>query len=97
MNDGLILMIWWEGDPRCVIISMCKVYPTVISIFSPVSIIVNLDQEYSDTRIKNSPIKLMVGGKAKLFKQAINHHVVIKGRVISRPRVRIIVRLWVRS
>lgn len=44
-----------------------------------------------------SPMRLGRGGSAKLARLAINHHVVIRGSTICRPRARTIVRLCVRS
>lgn len=47
--------------------------------------------------IISSPIKLIVGGRARLARLAIIHQVAIKGKTICRPRAMIIVRLWIRS
>lgn len=65
--------------------------------FIPRRIMDGLDQENSDIVIISSPIKLIVGGRARLVKLAIIHHVAIKGNVICSPRAIIIVRLWMRS
>lgn len=64
---------------------------------APVSSRVHQDQLNREVIIINSPIRLGSGGRARLAKLAINHHVVISGRAICRPRARISVRLWVRS
>ena len=61
--------------------------------FSPIRIIVILDHEKVDITTNNSPIKLIVGGRAKLVKLARSHQVAISGRKVCRPRARIIVRL----
>lgn len=37
------------------------------------------------------------GGRARLARLAMNHHVVMRGRTIWRPRASTIVRLCVRS
>lgn len=55
------------------------------------------DQENSEIVIINSPIRLIVGGRARLARLAIIHQVAIKGNTICRPRAIIIVRLWIRS
>lgn len=52
-----------------------------------------LDHEKADITTNNSPIRLIVGGKARLVKLARSHQVAISGRNICRPRARIIVRL----
>lgn len=69
----------------------------VISAPAPVKIIVHHDQPSRAEIMISSPMRLGSGGRARLAKQVINHHVAIKGRIICEPRVRIIVRLWVRS
>ena len=45
----------------------------------------------------SSPVKLIVGGRAKLVRLASSHQVAISGRSVCRPRARIMVRLWIRS
>lgn len=78
-------------------ISIYKEYRAVITIFTPIKIIVMLDHEKVDITTNNSPIRLIVGGRARLVKLARSHQVAIKGRSVCRPRARIIVRLWMRS
>lgn len=56
-----------------------------------------LDQENREIVTISSPIKLIVGGRARLARLAIIHQVAIKGKIICRPRAIIIVRLWIRS
>lgn len=51
----------------------------MISMLSPVSIIVMWDQENEAVITKSSPIRLMVGGKARLVRFAVNHQKVISG------------------
>lgn len=64
---------------------------------APVNARVQWDQLNREVRIISSPIRLGRGGSARLARLAMNHHVVIRGRTICRPRARTIVRLWVRS
>lgn len=78
-------------------ISIYKEYRAVITMFTPIKIIVMLDHEKVDITTNNSPIRLIVGGRARLVKLARSHQVAIKGRSVCRPRARIIVRLWMRS
>lgn len=56
-----------------------------------------LDQENIDITTNSSPIRLMVGGRARLVRLARSHQAAINGRMVCRPRARIIVRLWIRS
>lgn len=56
-----------------------------------------LDQENRETVIISSPIRLIVGGRARLAKLAMIHPVAIRGNTICSPRAIIIVRLWMRS
>ena len=69
----------------------------MITIFTPIRIIVMLDHEKVDITTNSSPIKLIVGGRAKLVRLASSHQVAISGRGVCRPRARIMVRLWIRS
>lgn len=64
---------------------------------SPVRIRVQYDQLNIEVMIISSPIRLGRGGRARFAKLAINHQVVIKGRIICIPRASSMVRLWVRS
>lgn len=65
--------------------------------FIPSRIIDGLDQEKIETVIISSPTRLIVGGRARLAKLAMIHHVAIRGNTICSPRAIIIVRLWIRS
>ena len=69
----------------------------MITIFNPIKIIVMLDQENVDITTNSSPIKLIVGGRARLVRLARSHQVAINGRNVCKPRAKIIVRLWIRS
>ena len=69
----------------------------MITILSPIRIIVMLDHEKVDSTTNSSPIRLIVGGRARLVRLAKSHQVAISGRSVCRPWARIIVRLWIRS
>lgn len=97
VKEGEMLLMWWVYFPRWVIISMYREYRAVITIFIPIRIIVMLDHEKVDITTNSSPIKLIVGGRAKLVRLASSHQVAISGRSVCRPRARIMVRLWIRS
>lgn len=64
---------------------------------APVNSRVHQDQLNREEIIISSPIRLGSGGRARLARLAMNHHVVIRGRAICRPRARTSVRLCVRS
>lgn len=63
----------------------------------PIRVMVMLDHENVATTTNSSPIRLMVGGSARLVRLASSHQAAISGRSVCRPRARIIVRLWIRS
>ena len=65
--------------------------------FSPIKMIVILDHEKVAITTNSSPIRLIVGVKAKLVRLSKSHQVAISGRKVCRPQARIIVRLWIRS
>ena len=65
----------------------------MITMFTPMRIMVRFDHEKVDIITSSSPIRLMVGGRARFVKHASNHQVVINGKKICRPRAKIIVRL----
>ncbi len=50
--------------------------------FSPVSIMVICDQENEVITTSSSPIKLMVGGRARLVRFATNHQKAISGNKV---------------
>lgn len=91
------MLMCWVCFPRWVMISMYKEYRAVRIIFSPRRIMDRLDHENIAMTINNSPIKLMVGGRAKLVRLANSHQAAISGSNICNPRARIIVRLCTRS
>ena len=65
--------------------------------FVPRRIMDGFDQENKEIVIISSPIKLIVGCRARLDKPAMIHHVAIRGKTVCRPRAMIIVRPWMRS
>ena len=69
----------------------------MIRVPAPVSASVHQDQLNREVMIINSPMRLGSGGSARLARLAMNHQVVIRGRMICRPRARSMVRLCVRS
>ena len=69
----------------------------MISVFNPISRMVSLDHENDVMIMINSPMRLMVGGRARFARPAVSHHVAISGSKDCNPRARIIVRLWMRS
>lgn len=64
---------------------------------APSRMIDGLDQENREIVIISSPIRLIVGGRARLARLARIHQVAIKGNTVCKPRAMIIVRLWIRS
>ena len=93
VKEGEMLLIWWVYFPCCVVISMYREYRAVITIFSPNKIIVILDHEKVDITTNSSPIRLTVGGRARLVKLARSHQVANSGRNVCRPWAKIIVRM----
>ena len=69
----------------------------MIRVPAPVRASVHQDQLKREVMIISSPIRLGRGGKARLARLPMNHHVAMRGRAICKPRARTIVRLWVRS
>lgn len=51
------------------------------------------DHENVDITTNSSPIRLIVGGRARLVKLARSHQAPIRGKIVCRPRARIMVRL----
>lgn len=58
------------------------VYKEVIVMLVPNRIIVRLDHENSEVVIISSPMKLIVGGSARLAKLAIIHSTAISGKIV---------------
>lgn len=93
VNRGFTLLVLYVSGPRCVEVNICREYRAVINILNPVNIIVKLDQEKEAKIVNSSPIKLIVGGKARLARFARSHQRASNGNNVWRPRVNIIVRL----
>lgn len=90
--------VMWDGRmPRCVIISMYRVYEAVSKMAVPVRMIVRADQLKSATIMVSSAIRFVVGGRAMFVRLANSHQVAISGRRGWSPRVSRRIRLWVRS
>lgn len=89
--------MWYVCLPRWVVMSMYREYRAVITIFVPMRMIDMEDQENVDITTNSSPIRLIVGGRARLVRLARSHQAVIRGKIVCRPRARIMVRLWMRS
>lgn len=64
-----------------------------MSVPAPVMASVHHDQLNKDVMMISSPIRLGRGGKARLARLAMNHHVVIRGKIICSPRANTMVRL----
>lgn len=65
--------------------------------FVPIRIMVILDHEKEATTTNNSPTRLIVGGRARFARLASSHQAAIRGRIVCRPRAKIMVRLCTRS
>ena len=62
-----------------------------------IRIMVMFDHEKEAITTNSSPIRLIVGGRARFARLASSHQAAIRGRIVCRPRARIIVRLCTRS
>ena len=82
MCEGWRLIIWLVSVPRWVLIIMYTEYTPVIIMLIPIRIMVKFDQENNDMVMNNSPIRLIEGGRARLARLAISHHVAISGKTI---------------
>lgn len=83
--------------PRWVVIIIYIEYRAVMIMFIPVRMMEGLDQENVDITMNSSPMRLIRGGRARLARLAMSHHVAISGKIICNPRAMIMVRLWIRS
>lgn len=81
----------------CVDKNMCREYVAVININSPNRMIEVGHQLNREDAISSSLVKLILGGVAMFMRLARSHQVVVIGRMLWRPRVRIIIRVLVRS
>jgi len=73
--------------------SMYNVYRAVIVILTPSKIMDRSDHENMAIVTNSSPIRLIDGGRARFMRLASNHQAAIRGKIICRPRARIMVRL----
>lgn len=90
--------VMWDGRvPRCVVMSMCRVYEAVSRIAAPVRMSVREDQLNRAITIVSSAMRLVVGGMAMFVRLARSHQVAMRGRRGWRPRASSRMRLWVRS
>lgn len=64
-----------------------------MTVFRPNRVMEKLDHEKEATITFNSPSKLIVGGRARLVRLAISHHIHMSGRAVCKPRASIMVRL----
>lgn len=85
------------GVPICVDRNMCREYVAVINIEIPNRMIVIGHQLNRDVAIRSSPVKLMLGGVAIFIRLVSSHQDVSMGRMLWKPRVRIMIRVLVRS
>lgn len=72
---------------------MYNVYRAVIVILTPSKIMDRSDHENMAIVTNSSPIRLIDGGRARFMRLASNHQAAIRGKIICRPRARIMVRL----
>jgi hypothetical protein len=79
------------------VVNIYRVYKAVISVLVPIRRMVKLDHENEEMMIISSPVRLIVGGSARLVKLAVSHHRAISGSIVCRPRVRSMVQLCTRS
>ena len=65
----------------------------MINVPTPVRIRVQGDQLNREVMIMSSPIRFGSGGRARLARLLMNHHVAIRGSTVCIPRASTIVRL----
>lgn len=92
------MWVMWVGRvPRWVISNMNRVYEAVNRVAMPVRIIVRVDQLNRAIIMVSSAIRFVLGGRAIFVRLARSHQVAIRGKRGCRPRVRMRIRLCVRS
>lgn len=92
------MRVMWVGRvPRWVISNMNRVYEAVNRVAMPVRIIVRVDQLNRAIIMVSSAIRFVLGGRAIFVRLARSHQVAIRGKRGCRPRVRMRIRLCVRS
>lgn len=87
MEEFWIEVMWDGRVPRCVIISMYKVYEAVSRIAAPVRMMVKEDQLKSAITMVSSAMRFVVGGRAMFVRLASSHQVAMSGRRGWIPRV----------
>jgi hypothetical protein len=65
-----------------VVVNIYKVYRAVIRVLIPMRRMVKLDHENEEVIIISSPIRLIVGGSARLVRLAVSHHRAISGSIV---------------
>ena len=65
------------------IMSVYREYKAVITILIPMRIMVVFDHERADNTIHNSPVRLIVGSRAKSVRHTRNHHVAVNEGVFT--------------
>lgn len=73
--------------------SIYREYSAVMTMLTPMRMMDNGDQENVDMTTNSSPMRLIVGGRARFVRLANSHQAAISGRMVCSPRARIIVRL----
>lgn len=97
VKEGVRLLVWCVCFPRWVVISIYREYRAVMTMLVPMRAMETEDHENVAITTNSSPIRLIVGGKARFVRLASNHQAAIRGRRVCNPRARIMVRLWTRS
>lgn len=64
------------------VVNIYKVYRAVIRVLIPMRRMVKLDHENEEVIIISSPIRLIVGGSARLVRLAVSHHRAISGSIV---------------
>ena len=87
VKDDEILLVRCVYLTCRVMINMYREYKAVITIFAPIRIILMLDHEKVYITTNSSPIRLIVGGRARLVKLAKSHQVALVGRMFIGLRL----------
>lgn len=97
VKEGRRLLMWCVCFPRWVIMSMYREYRAVMTMLAPMRVMEMEDHENVAITTNSSPIRLIVGGKARFVRLARSHQAAIRGKKVCSPRAKIMVRVWVRS
>lgn len=82
VKEGVRLLMWYVCLPRWVVISMYMEYRAVITILTPIRRMDMEDHENVDITTNSSPMRLIVGGRARFVRLASSHQAAIKGRIV---------------